>query len=117
MAGVMRRMLDRFSTDKVGAGELKDGASRAGCQSIESQAERCVASIHGVLRSVTLRPVDGVTALEAQLYDGSGSVTLIWLGRRQIQGIGPGRELTASGRIGRRGDERIMYNPRYVLDA
>ena len=32
------------------------------------------------LRSVTLRPVDGVSCLEAELYDGSAAVTLIWLG-------------------------------------
>ena len=61
--------------------------------------------------------VDGVTALEAELYDGSDSVTLIWLGRRTIEGVEAGRRLTAHGRIGRRGEERVLYNPSYELEA
>ena len=74
-------------------------------------------TIHGVLRSVTLRPVDGVTALEAELYDGSAGVTLIWLGRRKIEGVAAGRQLKAYGRIGMRGGDRVIYNPRYELEA
>jgi hypothetical protein len=61
--------------------------------------------------------VDGVTALEAELYDGSEPLTLIWLGRDAIEGIEQGRTLTVHGRVGRRGKERVLYNPRYELDA
>ena len=85
--GRFSRTLERLSTDNLEAGELKSEAAKAGCQLISSQEDRCMATIHGVLRSVTLRPVDGVTALEAELYDGSDSVTLVWLGRRKIEGI------------------------------
>ena len=70
-----------------------------------------------MLRSVTLRPLDGVTALEAELYDGSDSVSLIWLGRRKIEGVAAGRQLTAHGRIGMRSGARVIYNPRYELEA
>nr|MCW2727400.1 DNA-binding protein [Aeromicrobium sp.] len=115
--GRFSRTLERLSLDRQEAGELQSDAAKAGCQPISSQADRCMATIHGVLRSVTLRPVDGVTALEAELYDGSDSVTLVWLGRRKIQGINAGRQLTAFGRIGMRGTTRIVYNPRYELDA
>ena len=45
------------------------------------------------------------------------SVTLVWLGRRKIEGIAAGRQLKAFGRIGMRGTTRIIYNPRYELDA
>ena len=41
----------------------------------------------------------------------------MWLGRRRIEGIEPGRRLTVHGRIGRRGDAFVLYNPRYELDA
>ena len=115
--GRFSRTLERLSTDNQEAGELKSEAAKAGCQLISSQEDRCMATIHGVLRSVTLRPVDGVTALEAELYDGSDSVTLVWLGRRKIKGIAAGRQLKAFGRIGMRGTTRIIYNPRYELDA
>jgi hypothetical protein len=115
--GRFSRTLERLSTDHLEAGELKTDAARAGCQLIASQADRAVVTIHGALRSVTLRPVDGVTALEAELYDGSDSVTLIWLGRRKIGGVAAGRRLKAYGRIGMRDGTRVIYNPRYELDA
>ena len=72
-------------------------------------------SLHGTLRTVTLRPRGGVPALEAELYDGSGILTLVWLGRRRIAGIEPGRNLRVEGRIGRMDGARVMFNPRYEL--
>ncbi len=115
--GRFSKTLERFSSEHQEAGELKSNATNAGCQLISSQADRCMATIHGVLRSVTLRPIDGITALEVEVYDGSDSVTLIWLGRRKIEGVVAGRQLTAYGRIGMRGTTRVIYNPRYELDA
>jgi hypothetical protein len=44
-------------------------------------------------------------------------VTLIWLGRRKIEGVVAGRQLKAYGRIGMRSGNRIIYNPRYELEA
>jgi hypothetical protein len=64
---------------------------------------------------VTLQPRAGVPALEAELYDGSGVLTLIWLGRRRIGGIDCGRKLTATGRIATMEGRRVMFNPQYEL--
>ena len=115
--GRISRTLERLSTENIEAEELQHDATKAGCQLIASQADRSVVTIHGVLRSVTLRPVAGVTALEAELYDGSDCVTLVWLGRRKIEGVSAGRQLKAYGRIGMRGGDRVIYNPRYELEA
>jgi hypothetical protein len=117
MSGRFTRTLEKLSPEHQEAGELKEEAAKAGCSLIKAQPDRCVATVHGVLRSVTLRPVAGVTALEAELYDGSDTVTLIWLGRRTIEGIEAGRQVKAHGRIGRRGEERVLYNPAYELEA
>ena len=65
--------------------------------------------------TVTLRPRGGVPALEAELYDGTGSIMLVWLGRRRIAGISPGRSIEVEGRIGQHDGDRIIYNPRYEL--
>jgi hypothetical protein len=73
--------------------------------------------LHGRLRTVTLRPRGGVPALEAELYDGSDVLTLVWLGRRRISGIEPGRAIQVEGRIGRHDRTRIMFNPRYELKS
>lgn len=75
-------------------------------------------TLSGVLRSVTYSPREAAPELSADLYDGSGSVRLIWLGRRDIAGIAPGRRLKVTGRI-TCGDEDslVMYNPAYTLLA
>ena len=53
--------------------------------------------------------------MEVELRDGSGAVTLVWLGRRQIPGIDPGRTLKVWGRISCHEGHRLIYNPRYEL--
>ncbi len=64
---------------------------------------------------MTFRPRAGVPALEAELWDGTGAVTVIWLGRRQIPGIDPGRSLKLRGRITTLHGHRAIYNPIYEL--
>jgi hypothetical protein len=118
MPSRLSRALRRPTLEQLEDDELQRSADAAGCRLLASQSDRAVCSIHGEIRSVTTRPVsDGVPALEAQLYDGSGNLTLVWLGRREITGIEPGRRLTVHGRIGRRGESCVLYNPRYELDA
>ena len=80
-----------------------------------SGADRERVTVSGTLRNVTLRPRAGVPALEAELYDGSGAVSVVWLGRRQIAGIEPGRQLIAHGRVTKSQGRFVMFNPRYEL--
>jgi hypothetical protein len=42
-------------------------------------------------------------------------ITLVWLGRRRIAGIEPGRQVKVEGRIGVQDKARVMFNPRYEL--
>ena len=72
-------------------------------------------TVAGVIRTVTLRPRGGVPALEADLDDGTGVVTLVWLGRRRISGVEPGRSVVVTGCIGPQGGSPLMFNPRYEL--
>lgn len=97
------------------ARDLREAHGGDGVQSIQDAPEREPVLLRGSLRTVTLRPRGGVPALEADLEDGTDVVTLVWLGRRRIIGIEPGRALTAAGRIGVHEGRRIMYNPRYEL--
>lgn len=82
---------------------------------IAEAPDRDLVTVAGTLRTVTLRPRGGVPALEAELYDGTGTLTVLWLGRRRISGIYPGRALRVTGRIGVHGGMRTLYNPRYDL--
>ncbi|MEO6511224.1 MAG: OB-fold nucleic acid binding domain-containing protein [Nocardioides sp.] len=99
------------------ARELRQAVQDSGMVSIDDAPDRTRVHLSGTLRTVTLRPRGGVPALEAELFDGSGAITIIWLGRRQISGIGPGRQIEVEGRIGVQEGVRVMYNPRYELRA
>lgn len=72
-------------------------------------------TVRGMVRSMTIQPKSGVPALEVELYDGSGSVSVVWLGRRKIPGIEPGRSLVVTGRLTWNTDSPTIYNPRYEL--
>ncbi len=85
------------------------------CLPIEESAEREVVDVAGMLRAVTLRPHGTSLTMEADLWDGTGSVTLIWLGRREIAGIQPGRRIVVRGRLTNIRGERAIYNPSYEL--
>lgn len=116
--GRFRRTLSRWaSSDDLEAKELRSDTERAGCCAITDIVDREYVELQGSLRTVTLRPRGGVPALEAELYDGSGVVTVIWLGRRRIAGIEPGRMVRVAGRTSLQDQHRVMYNPRYELKA
>jgi hypothetical protein len=114
--GRFRRTITRWaSSDHAEAKELRSDTQRAGCCPIADAQERNMVELQGSLRTVTLRPRGGVPALEAELYDGTGVITIIWLGRRRIAGIEPGRRVRVRGRVGVQEQSRVMYNPRYEL--
>ena len=55
MGGLVSRTREWFSPEHQEAEQLKDDAEHAGCCLIKDQPDRCVADLHGTLRSVTLR--------------------------------------------------------------
>lgn len=73
------------------------------------------AVVRGRVRSVRFLPTENVPVLEAELSDGSDCVQLVWLGRRHIAGIEPGRKMLARGRLGEYNGRRAIYNPWYEL--
>ena len=112
----LRSSISRWANqDRDEARELRKEAQKAGLVTIAEAVDRERVVVQGTLKTVTLRPRGGVPALEAELYDGTGSISLIWLGRRRIGGIAPGRSLRVEGRIGNQDGARMMYNPRYSL--
>ena len=95
--------------------ERQDAHRSVGCTPVDQLTNRSRASVSGVIRSVTLRPREGVPALEAELYDGSGTLVLVWLGRREISGVVPGRRLKAEGLVCLVDGKRTVFNPGYEL--
>ena len=103
------------SQAEIEADEERTEALQVGCTALDQLPARSHVTVTGILRSVTLRPRADVPALEAELYDGSGSITLLWLGRREIAGIEPGRRLKLEGRVTEVDGRRTIFNPRYEL--
>jgi hypothetical protein len=73
------------------------------------------ATVEGRVRSVYVGPVSGSPALECELYDGTGGLTLVFLGRRSIPGIEPGAKMRVEGMVGEMEGYLAMTNPQYVL--
>jgi hypothetical protein len=115
--GFMRRAIERLgaSRDELDAAELQRDCIQVGATPIGDLPDRRQVTVAGTLRTVTLRPVGGVPALEAELWDGSGAVSLIWLGRRRLAAIEPGRALVATGLVCEQDGRRVIFNPRYEL--
>lgn len=115
--GLLRRAMQRFGSSQTDleARELQQDVQTTGCARIADAVDRQRVELTGTLKTVTLRPRSGTPALEAELYDGSGTVLLVWLGRRRIVGVEPGAALTVNGRVGQQGPNRVIFNPRYEL--
>ena len=115
----LRSVLDHAFASRA---ELDDAEERsevavAGCTPIAEVAPRSRARVTGVLRSVTVRPRAGVQAFEAELYDGSGALRLLFLGRRVVPGVEAGRHVVAEGLVAELDGDRVIFNPRYELRA
>ena len=102
---------DHELADRALRGELASTGATPVCDCSKGEP----VTVAGTLRAVTLRPLAGVPTLEAELYDGTGSIRLIWLGRRKIGGIECGRSLVAHGRLTMHEGRRTLYNAEYEL--
>ncbi|HZP50999.1 OB-fold nucleic acid binding domain-containing protein [Actinocrinis sp.] len=115
----LRRLFSRLAADpdELQADELQAEIQASEAMPIGRCQDREQVCLVGTLRTVTFRPHAGVPALEAELWDGTGTVNVIWLGRRHIPGISPGRTIKLRGRITTLRGNRAIYNPIYELRA
>ncbi len=102
-------------SDELDSEAAVRAAQEAGAQTVAECTDRQRATLRGRIAVLTLRPRSGTPWLEAELEDGSGSITLIWMGRREIPGLTAGRELKVTGRVSWVDGRRRMYNPYYEL--
>jgi len=114
----VRRLLRRLvATDsELDAEDLQQASARNGAMPVVECPRGKRVTVSGRLTAVVYTPRTNLPTLEAELFDGSGTVTLVWLGRRRIPGIEPGRSLRAEGRVAVRDDRKVIYNPRYTLE-
>lgn len=103
------------SASRLDAAELQEEVELRACVPLhELHLGTCV-QVVGRLRAVVYTPSETVPTLEAELFDGSDSIDLVWLGRRRIAGLEPGRRVVARGRVGVHNGRKAIYNPWYEL--
>ncbi|MDO5503782.1 MAG: OB-fold nucleic acid binding domain-containing protein [Actinomycetia bacterium] len=114
--GLITRVVDRL---KAGAAEEQRPAppeDRAeGVTLIAEVGRRERATVQGRVRAVTPPAGLGRAGLSVEIVDASASARLVFLGRTHIPGIESGVTLRATGRLARRGQHRIIYNPSYEI--
>jgi hypothetical protein len=111
----LRRLTRRLTEDpeQRDAEELCDEAVTTGAQrAIDCQRGQVV----GTLRSVECKGKGCADGVRAELFDGTDTIALVWLGQRRIPGIESGRTLRVQGRLGKlENGTKAIYNPHYEI--
>jgi hypothetical protein len=114
--GAFRRWLARLSESDE---QRLDEELRAWAESIPGTVRIADAPLRqrvklaGMVRRITVRPIEGFEALEVVLTDGTGMVTARWLGRRKIPGLLLGSRIVIEGVLGEEQGVRRMVNPTF----
>ena len=116
--GYLRRLTRRLTEapDQRDVERLTDEAANTGAQrAIDCRRGQEVTMV-GTLRSVEANAKGCAGGIRAELFDGTDSVMLVWLGQRRIPGIEPGRTLRVHGRVGKlENGSKAIYNPLYEI--
>jgi hypothetical protein len=71
----------------------------------------------GEVKAITVRSDTPWPEFEAELWDGTGTVRVVWLGRDAIPGVVPGARLIVEGVIGETNGEHRMIDPTFEIIA
>ncbi len=116
-AGYFRRLSRRLTEDidRLDAEQMAETADASGAQRAADCCRGDEVTMLGRLRSVETCSKSADAAVQAEFFDGTDALTLVWIGRRRIPGIEPGRTLLVRGRVGERDGGKVIYNPYYEL--
>jgi hypothetical protein len=113
----LRKMVERLTkpTEERDREALERFCEALGVTPISQIAPRTPVRVAGEIRTVRIVPRAGAPALEVTVNDGRASVVAVFLGRRKLAGMSPGRRLVVSGVAGQDGGRYLIYNPEYQL--
>ncbi|MFH5823048.1 OB-fold nucleic acid binding domain-containing protein [Georgenia sp. AZ-5] len=113
LSGLLHRLT--ASREEIDADEERRTSRLLGATPVAEVAPRRRGRVAGVISSLTYRPQGEAPALVARLFDGTGSVDLVFLGRHEVPGIEPGRHLVAEGMVAEHAGRPVIFNPAYEL--
>jgi hypothetical protein len=117
IARIEQRQQETSATPALAAAAGRPGplpARAAGTTPIAKIAWRQKVTVEGRVRSVQLGAAAG-RSLEVQLFDETGGLRLLFMGRAQIPGLGCGAVVRATGRVGEYRGHLAIANPTYEL--
>jgi RecG-like helicase len=118
--GALRRFLERLTESDEArlASEIRGWCEKIpGTVRIADAPLRERVKIAGVIKRITVFPMEGHEAMEALVSDGTGEVILRFMGRRGIGGLTLGTRVVVEGVLGERRGEIRMMNPRLEFTA
>jgi hypothetical protein len=112
-----RKVVDRLTkpVEELDREALCRFCDELGATAMNEITPRAPVRVAGEVRAVRIVPRAGAPATEVTVSDCRGAVVAVFLGRRKIAGMSPGRHLVLSGVVGRDGNRFIVYNPEYTL--
>ena len=117
MVVALRKFVDRLTkpTEQLDREHLEQWCTTLGYPPLDQVEPRKPVRVGGEVRSIRIVPRAGADALEATITDGHGTLTAVFLGRRKILGVSPGRRVFLEGVVTKDGTNQVMYNPLYEL--
>jgi hypothetical protein len=112
-----RKIVDRLTKpiEELDRRDLEAFCTRLQAIPLDEVQLRHPVRVAGEVRSLRIVPRAGADALEATVNDGRGAVTAVFLGRRRLQGVSPGRKIVLEGVVAGEGRRHVIYNPIYTL--
>jgi amino acid transporter len=86
-----------------------------GGQAIADVRHRQRVRLAGRVKAMRVQPWSGVATLECTLDDGTGALTVVFLGRRQVPGVNVGTRLIVGGVVGEHHGRLALLNPSYEI--
>jgi RecG-like helicase len=112
--GALRRFLDKLTESDEArlAEEVREWAETVpGTVRIAHAPMRRRVKIAGVIRRLTVFPMEDNESLEALVSDGTGEIVVQFMGRRAIGGLGLGTRVIVEGVLGEQRGTPRMINP------
>lgn len=116
--GFVRRLTRKLTEhpDERAAEDLSGEAASTGAQRAIDCERGQEVNMVGTLQSVETNAKGCAGGVRAEFFDGTDTVTLVWLGQRRIAGIECGRTLRVRGRLGKLDNgSKAIYNPHYEI--
>jgi hypothetical protein len=95
--------------------ETEDLELPADCVPLAAVQYRSHVRVGGKVHALRVQPWGRVAALECTLKDTTGSIALVFLGRRYVPGIKAGARLVADGMVGQHRGQLAILNPAYEI--